>query len=115
MGAAERLGIMSKKAQEEHDEICHLLVQRWPLPQPLPPAEEVMARAMKDSSVESHLKAWTKFQMYCYGKWAMFSHRKRICSINSQTNYFWSGSNLWAFPKRRFRVCMNSMSSSCPA
>jgi 3-dehydroquinate synthase/2-deoxy-scyllo-inosose synthase len=46
---AERLGIMSKKAQEEHDEICHLLVQRWPLPQPLPPAGEVMARAMKDS------------------------------------------------------------------
>merc|ERR1712003_226930 len=47
--AAERLGIMSKKAQEEHDEICHLLVRRWPLPQPLPPADEVMARAMRDS------------------------------------------------------------------
>lgn len=46
---AERLGIMSNKAREEHDEICHLLVQRWPLPQPLPSAQEVMARAMKDS------------------------------------------------------------------
>merc|ERR1712151_377971 len=46
---AERLGIMSKKAREEHDEICHLLVQRWPLPRPLPSAAEVMARAMKDS------------------------------------------------------------------
>jgi len=47
--AAERQGIMSKEAKEEHDEICHLLLQRWPLPQPLPPAAEVMARAMKDS------------------------------------------------------------------
>merc|ERR1711979_95466 len=46
---AESLGVMSKKARENHDEICHLLVQRWPLPQPLPPADEVMARAMRDS------------------------------------------------------------------
>merc|ERR1712151_973944 len=47
--AAEQLGIMSKKAREHHDDICHLLIQRWPLPQPLPLAEEVMGRAMKDS------------------------------------------------------------------
>merc|ERR1719463_228894 len=40
---------MSKGAREEHDAICQLLIQRWPLPQPLPPAGEVMARAMKDS------------------------------------------------------------------
>jgi len=47
--AAERSGIMSKGARQEHDAICQLLVERWPLPQPLPSVAEVMARAMKDS------------------------------------------------------------------
>lgn len=47
--AAERQGIMSPAKRSEHDEICHLLIQRWPLPQPLPSVEEVMARAMRDS------------------------------------------------------------------
>merc|ERR1712003_277520 len=47
--AAERMGIMSRSAREKHDAICDLLVRRWPLPEPLPPVTEVMARAMKDS------------------------------------------------------------------
>lgn len=46
---AERLGIMTEKAREEHDVICDLLVDRWPLPLPLPSIDEVMSRAMKDS------------------------------------------------------------------
>jgi len=46
---AERMGIMSKSSREEHDAICDLLIDRWPLPQPLPAVEEVMARAMRDS------------------------------------------------------------------
>jgi 3-dehydroquinate synthase/2-deoxy-scyllo-inosose synthase len=47
--AAEKLGIMSKANREGHDAICNLLIQRWPLPEPLPSIEEVMARAMRDS------------------------------------------------------------------
>jgi 3-dehydroquinate synthase/2-deoxy-scyllo-inosose synthase len=46
---AEQMGIMSKADREEHDAIPRLLVHRWPLPQPLPSAAEVMERAMKDS------------------------------------------------------------------
>lgn len=47
--AAEKLGIMSSEDREQHDALCQLLLMRWPLPEPLPSAEEVMARAMKDS------------------------------------------------------------------
>eukprot|EP00401_Gymnodinium_catenatum_P008131 CAMPEP_0117615128 /NCGR_PEP_ID=MMETSP0784-20121206/84385_1 /TAXON_ID=39447 /ORGANISM="" /LENGTH=310 /DNA_ID=CAMNT_0005418865 /DNA_START=28 /DNA_END=960 /DNA_ORIENTATION=+ len=46
---AEKMGIMSKGAREEHDAICNLLVCRWPLPRPLPSVSAVMERAMKDS------------------------------------------------------------------
>jgi 3-dehydroquinate synthase/2-deoxy-scyllo-inosose synthase len=46
---AEKLGIMNEKAREEHDVVCDLLVERWPLPLPLPSIDEVMSRAMKDS------------------------------------------------------------------
>jgi 3-dehydroquinate synthase/2-deoxy-scyllo-inosose synthase len=46
---AERLGIMSKDAREEHDAVCNMLVQKWPLPLPLPSIDDVMSRAMKDS------------------------------------------------------------------
>mmetsp|Transcript_67647 Transcript_67647/g.147343 ORF Transcript_67647/g.147343 Transcript_67647/m.147343 type:complete len:440 (-) Transcript_67647:231-1550(-) len=47
--ASEKLGLMTPEAREEHDAVCQLLIMRWPLPQPLPTAAEVMARAMKDS------------------------------------------------------------------
>merc|ERR1719223_2153334 len=47
--AAEKMGIMTKEAQTEHDELCHLLLRRWPLPEPKPPVELVMSLAMKDS------------------------------------------------------------------
>jgi len=47
--AAERLGIMTKEDRVAHDEICNLLVRRWPLPEPRPSVETVMAIAMRDS------------------------------------------------------------------
>jgi len=47
--AAERLGVMSKADREEHDKLCWLLLRRWPLPEPKPSAQEVLALAMRDS------------------------------------------------------------------
>merc|ERR1712019_76284 len=47
--AAEKMGVMSKADREAHDEICNLLVSRWPLPEPKPSVECVMALAMRDS------------------------------------------------------------------
>lgn len=47
--AAEKMGLMTSEARAEHDAICTLLTQRWPLPEPMPPVAVVMERAMKDS------------------------------------------------------------------
>jgi 3-dehydroquinate synthase/2-deoxy-scyllo-inosose synthase len=47
--AAERLGIMSAADRKAHDDLCWLLLKRWPLPEPKPSIEKVMARAMRDS------------------------------------------------------------------
>jgi len=47
--AAEQMGIMKKSEKETHDAICHLLVDRWPLPEPKPSVEKVMKIAMRDS------------------------------------------------------------------
>jgi len=47
--AAEKMGVMTKEAQKEHDELCHMLLRKWPLPEPKPPLELVMSLAMKDS------------------------------------------------------------------
>jgi len=47
--AAEKLGIMSAEAREEHDSLCWLLLMRWPLPDPKPSVEKVMGIAMRDS------------------------------------------------------------------
>jgi len=47
--AAEKMGIMSPEDREAHDAICNLLVQRWPLPEPKPSVEKVMALGMRDS------------------------------------------------------------------
>lgn len=47
--AAERMGIMSAEARREHDEMCRLLVSRWPLPEPRPSVETIMRIAMRDS------------------------------------------------------------------
>mmetsp|Transcript_66187 Transcript_66187/g.158308 ORF Transcript_66187/g.158308 Transcript_66187/m.158308 type:complete len:404 (-) Transcript_66187:90-1301(-) len=46
---AEQLGVMSAKERQQHDELCEMLTSRWPLPQPMPSVEKVMANAMKDS------------------------------------------------------------------
>jgi len=46
---AERLGFMTAEEREAHDALCHLLLGKWPLPMPMPTAEAVYARAMKDS------------------------------------------------------------------
>lgn len=47
--AAEKLGIMTAEDRKEHDDLCWLLLKRWPLPKPLPSLEKVMDLAMKDS------------------------------------------------------------------
>jgi len=46
---AERLGYMSAADREDHDDLCHLLLRRWPLPSPMPPLELVYRLAMRDS------------------------------------------------------------------
>eukprot|EP00971_Amphidinium_carterae_P127830 2532072-Amphidinium_carterae.1 len=45
----EKMGIMSVKEREQHDELCDMLLSRYPLPQPMPSVEKVMDNAMKDS------------------------------------------------------------------
>lgn len=47
--AAEKMGITTKEAQKEHDELCYKLLSKWPLPEPKPTVELVMSLAMKDS------------------------------------------------------------------
>jgi 3-dehydroquinate synthase/2-deoxy-scyllo-inosose synthase len=47
--AAEQLGIMSPEDRKEHDEVCWLLLKRWPLPEPRPTIEKIMGFAMRDS------------------------------------------------------------------
>lgn len=47
--AAEKMGIMSAKDRRQHDDLCWLLLSRWPLPSPKPSLDDVMERAMKDS------------------------------------------------------------------
>lgn len=40
---AERLGVMSSQDRAQHDALCNLLVQRWPLPEAKPDVEAVIA------------------------------------------------------------------------
>jgi 3-dehydroquinate synthase len=47
--AAECMGFMSSEARQEHDDLCWLLLKRWPLPKPLPTVQRIMELAMKDS------------------------------------------------------------------
>lgn len=47
--AAERLGIMSPEDRKKHDELCWLLLKRWPLPEPRPAVEKIMRFGMRDS------------------------------------------------------------------
>jgi len=47
--AAEKLGIMSPEDRQAHDDLCWLLLKRWPLPEPKPELSLVMKLAMKDS------------------------------------------------------------------
>merc|ERR1712066_611343 len=47
--AAEKLGIMTPEDRKEHDELCWLLLKRWPLPEPRPTVEKIMGYAMRDS------------------------------------------------------------------
>lgn len=47
--AAQKMGIMSIEDQEQHDQLCMLLLHRWPLPEPRPSAERVLGLAMQDS------------------------------------------------------------------
>mmetsp|Transcript_139735 Transcript_139735/g.243331 ORF Transcript_139735/g.243331 Transcript_139735/m.243331 type:complete len:455 (+) Transcript_139735:74-1438(+) len=47
--AAESLGIMKAADRKKHDELCWLLLNRWPLPEPKPSAEKVLSLGMRDS------------------------------------------------------------------
>jgi 3-dehydroquinate synthase/2-deoxy-scyllo-inosose synthase len=47
--AAHKMGIMSAEDREYHDQLCTLLLKRWPLPEPRPSAEQVLGLAMRDS------------------------------------------------------------------
>lgn len=47
--AAEKLGFMSAKDRQEHDALCWLLLNRWPLPEPKPSADKVISLALRDS------------------------------------------------------------------
>jgi 3-dehydroquinate synthase/2-deoxy-scyllo-inosose synthase len=47
--AAEKMGIMSAEDRKVHDDLCMLLLRRWPLPEPRPSADYVMSLAMRDS------------------------------------------------------------------
>jgi len=47
--AAEKLGIMSPEDRQDHDDLCWLLLRRWPLPEPKPELSMVMELAMRDS------------------------------------------------------------------
>eukprot|EP00425_Heterocapsa_triquetra_P044379 CAMPEP_0195084508 /NCGR_PEP_ID=MMETSP0448-20130528/25174_1 /TAXON_ID=66468 /ORGANISM="Heterocapsa triquestra, Strain CCMP 448" /LENGTH=726 /DNA_ID=CAMNT_0040117831 /DNA_START=41 /DNA_END=2221 /DNA_ORIENTATION=+ len=47
--AAERMGYMTAEDRQQHDDMCWLLLKRWPLPEPKPKAELVMELAMRDS------------------------------------------------------------------
>jgi len=47
--AAQKMGVTTKEAQKEHDELCYMLLSKWPLPEPKPTADLVMSLAMKDS------------------------------------------------------------------
>jgi len=40
---------MSADDRKAHDDMCWMLLRRWPLPEPKPSIERVMARAMRDS------------------------------------------------------------------
>merc|ERR1719346_429874 len=46
---AERMGVMSPEDRAKHDALCWLLLKRWPLPEPRPSVEKIMAFAMRDS------------------------------------------------------------------
>jgi len=46
---AHELGFMSDEDRRAHDEVCHMLLSRWPLPSPRPSAELVTRLALKDS------------------------------------------------------------------
>jgi len=46
---AEKLGFMNAKDRQHHDELCWLLLNRWPLPEPKPFADKVISLALRDS------------------------------------------------------------------
>jgi hypothetical protein len=46
---SEKLGFMSAGDRELHDRMCHLLTDRWPLPEPRPPSDLVVQLALRDS------------------------------------------------------------------
>lgn len=46
---SHRLGYMTADDREFHDQMCNLLVQRWPLPEPRPTANRILELSMRDS------------------------------------------------------------------
>jgi 3-dehydroquinate synthase/2-deoxy-scyllo-inosose synthase len=46
---SERLGFMNAEDRKVHDDMCNLLVSRWPLPEPRPTANRILELSMRDS------------------------------------------------------------------
>ena len=46
---SEKLGFMTPEDRKAHDDMCNLLVSRWPLPEPRPTANKILELAMRDS------------------------------------------------------------------
>jgi len=44
-----RLGAMSEDARQHHDDLCHLLLKRYRLPEPKPTVEAVLSLALRDA------------------------------------------------------------------
>jgi 3-dehydroquinate synthetase len=46
---SQRLGLMTAEDGKFHDQLCNLLIERWPLPEPRPTANQILELSLRDS------------------------------------------------------------------